>query len=136
MLRAKVTFYDDRTGEIIAEETRAIFVGQKPYADKNFVKIFVAFLRDILELEDLGSGAWRLLLYVIDSLDYDSLEVVLDPRIVPERLKISRASFYRWLDVLLKHGILEKKDTRLYRLKPYSAVKGQMSKAIETEPDF
>jgi hypothetical protein len=136
MLRAKVTFYDDRTGEIIAEETRAIFVGQKPYADKNFVKIFVAFLRDILELEDLGSGAWRLLLYVIDSLDYDSLEVVLDPRIVPERLKISRASFYRWLDVLLKHGILEKKDTRLYRLKPYSAVKGQMSKAIGTDPDF
>jgi hypothetical protein len=136
MLRAKVTFYDDRTGEIVAEETRAIFVGQKPYADKNFVKIFVAFLRDILELEDLGSGAWRLLLYAIDNLDYDSLEVVIDPRIVPKRLKISRASFYRWLDVLLRHGILEKKDTRLYRLKPYSAVKGQMSKAIGSDPDF
>jgi hypothetical protein len=136
MIRAKVTFYEDRTGEIIAEETRVIFVGRRPYTDRDFVKIFVAFLRDILELEDLGSGAWRLLLYAIDNLDYDNLDIVLDPRIVPKRLKISRATFYRWLEVLLKYGILEKKDTRLYRLKPYTAVKGQMSKATETEPDF
>jgi predicted transcriptional regulator len=136
MLRAKVIFYDDRTGEVIGEEDRVLFVGQKPYADRNFVKIFVAFLRDILELEELGSGAWKLLLYVIDSLDYDSLEVTLDPRIVPKKLKVSRATFYRWLDVLLKYGILEKRDTRLYRLKPYTAIKGQMSKALETEPDF
>ena len=136
MIEARITFYDRRTGEIVAEETRALFIGQKPYADKGFVKIFVAFLRDILELEDLGSGAWRLLLYVIDNLDYNSLEVYLDPRIVPKKLKVSRASFYRWLDVLLRHGILEKRDTRLYRLKPYTAIKGQMSKALETEPDF
>jgi hypothetical protein len=136
MLRARVTFYDDRTGEVIEEEDRVLFVGRKPYTDGDFVKIFVAFLRDILELEELGSGAWRLLLYVIDGLDYDSLEVMLDPRIVPKKLKVSKATFYRWLDVLLKYGILEKRDTRLYRLKPYTAVKGQMSKALESEPDF
>jgi len=136
MLRARITFYDDRTGEIIREEERVLFVGQKPYTDRGFVKVFVAFLRDILELEELGSGAWRLLLYVIDSLDYDSLEVMLDPRIVPKRLKVSRATFYRWLDALLKSGILEKRDTRLYRLRPYTAIKGQMFRALESEPDF
>ncbi len=136
MLRAKVTFYDDRTGEIVAEEDKVVFVGQKPYADRGFVKFFVAFLRDILELEDFGSGAWRLLLYVVDNLDYNSLEVVIDPRIATKRLKVSRATFYRWLDVLLRHGVLEKRDVRLYRLKPYTVVKGQMSKALESEPDF
>jgi hypothetical protein len=136
MIRARVTFYDDRTGEVVGEEDRVLFVGYKPYADRGFVKVFVAFLRDILESEELGSGAWRLLLYVIDSLDYDSLEVMLDPRVVPKRLKVSRATFYRWLDVLLKSGILEKRDTRLYRLRPYTAIKGQMSKALGSEPDF
>ena len=136
MIEARITFYDRRTGEIVAEETRALFIGQKPYADRGFVKFFVAFLRDILELEALGSGAWRLLLYVVDNLDYNSLEVYLDPQIVPKKLDISRATFYNWLGVLLKYGILERRGKRVFRLKPYTAIKGQMSKALETEPDF
>ncbi len=134
MIRAKVTFYDDRTGEVIAEEDRVLFVGRKPYYDRGFVKIFVAFLRDIIELKDLGSGPLRLLLYVIENLDYDSLEVYIDPKVACRRLKVGKSTFYRWLGVLLKYRILEKRDTRIYRLRPYSAVKGQMTKL--KEPDF
>jgi hypothetical protein len=131
MIRAKVTFYNSETGEIIEEYDRAILVGKKPYTDRGFVKVFVAFLRDILEIEEMGSGAWRLLLYAIEKMDYNSLEVYLDPRLVSKELGISRATYYNWLKVLLKHGILQQLDKRLFRLKPYSAVKGSMDKVID-----
>jgi CRP-like cAMP-binding protein len=131
MIRAKVVFYNSDTGEIIEEYDKAIVLGRKPFTDRGFVKIFVTFLRDILEIEEMGSGAWRLLLYVVDKMDYNSLEVYLDPRIVPKELGISRATFYNWLKVLTKHGILQQVDKRLFRLKPYSAIKGQMDKVID-----
>ncbi len=131
MIRAKVTFYNPDTGEVIEEYDKAIVLGKKPFVDKGFVKIFITFLRDILEIEEMGSGAWRLLLYVIEKMDYNSLEVYLDPRIVPKDLNISRATYYNWLKVLLKHDILQQLDKRSFRLKPYSAIKGQMNKVID-----
>jgi hypothetical protein len=131
MLRAKITFYNPKTGEVVEEVDKAIVVGNRPYADKGFVKIFVTFLRDVLEIAELGSGAWRLLLYVIDNMDYNSLEIYLDPRVVPKELGISRATYYNWLNVLLKHKILQQLDKRLFRLKPYSAIKGQMNNVID-----
>ncbi len=131
VIRARVTFYNSQTGEIIEEYDKAIIIGRKPTTDKGFVKVFVGFLRDILEIEEMGSGAWRLLLYVIDKMDYNSLEVYLDPRIVTKELGISRATFYNWLNVLKRYGILQQLDKRLFRLKPYSAIKGSMDKVID-----
>ena len=68
MLSAKVTIYNSRTGEILEEYEKVLIVGKKPYSDRNFVKVFTVFLRDILD-EEMGKGAWRLLLYIIDNLD-------------------------------------------------------------------
>jgi len=135
-MRARVIFYDERTGEILDEYDKAIFVGHKPKVDRGFVKVFVAFFRDVLANERLGKGAWRLLLYVVENLDYDSLEVHLVPKRVAAELGIDERSYYRWIKVLLEEGYLEKLAINVYRLKPYMAVKGQMSKALETEPDF
>jgi len=131
MIRARVTFYNSQTGEIIEEYDKAIIVGRKPITDRGFVKVFTAFLRDILEIEEMGSGAWRLLLYVIDKLDYNSLEIYLDPRVVPKDLGVSRATYYNWLKVLTKYSVLEQLDKRRFRLKPYSAIKGQMEEVID-----
>ncbi len=131
MIRAKVIFYNSQTGEVLEEYDRAIVIGRKPFTDRGFVKVFVSFLRDILEIEEMGSGAWKLLLYVIDKMDYNSLEVYLDPRIVPKELGISRATYYNWLKVLTKYGILQQLDKRRFRLKPYTAIKGQMDKVID-----
>jgi hypothetical protein len=135
-MRVRVIFYDEKTGEVFDEYDKAIFIGRKPKVDKGYVKVFLAFFRDVLEDKDLGKGAWRLLLYIIDNLEFDSLKVSIVPQKAMEDLDISKDTYYRWLKVLLENGYIEKLATNIYRLKPYSAVKGQMSKAIETEPDF
>jgi len=135
-MRVKVTFYNEKTGEVIEEYDRVIFIGKKPHVDRGFVKFFVAFLLDILEDPDYGKGAWRLLAYIATRLDYDTLEVFIVPERVAKELGVNRRSVYNWLNVLLKKGVLEKKATHLYRLRPYTVINGQMSKALETEPDF
>ncbi len=135
-MRAKVTFYDEKTGEVIEEYDRAIFIGHRPYVDRGFTKFFVAFLLDVIGDPDYGKGAWRLLFYIATKLDYDTLEIFIVPEKVAKEMGVTRQAVYNWLSVLLKKGVLEKRATHLYRLRPYTAIKGQMSKALESEPDF
>ncbi len=123
-----MVLYDEETGQVLETVDRAIFIGHKAFLDKGYVKVFVAFLRDVLENERLGSGAWRLLLYAIDNLDYNSLQVTIVPQQAMKDLDISEPTLYRWLKVLLEGGYLEKVATNVYRLKPYTAIKGQMKK--------
>ena len=130
-MRAKVVFYDEKTGRVLEEVDRAIFIGRNPYVDKGFAKFFVAFLLDILADPEFGQGAWRLLCYIATKLDYDSLEVFLVPDRVAKEMGVNRRSVYRWLDVLLRKGVLEKRATHLYRLQPYTIVKGSAKKANE-----
>ena len=135
-MRVKLTFYDEKTGEILAEEDKVVIFGKKPYFDKGFVKLFVAFLRDMLEDEEVLKGPVRLFLYAAELMDYNSLEVYLVPERAIKALGISERTYYRWLSVLLRKGYMEKIAVNIYRLRPYSVVKGQMSKALESEPDF
>jgi hypothetical protein len=130
-MRQRIVIYDEKTGKVIDEYDKAIFIGSKPKVDRGFVKVFVAFFRDVLENERLGKGAWRLLLYAIDNLDYNKLEVHLIPEKAMRDLDINKATYYRWLKVLLEEGFLEKLATNVYRLKPFMVVRGQMTKAIE-----
>jgi hypothetical protein len=136
-MRVRVTFYNEHTGEIYEETDRVLIVGKQPYIrDKNFVKVFVAFLIDVIEDRELGSGAWRLLLYAIRRLDYNSLKVYLIPEEAIQELGIGRKTFYRWLGILVKKGYLEKIAKHTYRLRPYTAIKGNMEQTLKTEPDF
>jgi hypothetical protein len=130
-MRQKTIVYDEKTGKIFDEYDTAIFIGRKPKIDRGFVKVFVAFFRDVLENERLGKGSWRLLLYAIDNLDYNKLEVSLIPEKAMRDLDVSKATYYRWLKVLLEEEFLEQLATNVYRLKPFMVVKGQMKKAIE-----
>jgi hypothetical protein len=127
-MRVTMTFYDEKTGQVIDTIDRAIFFGHKAFLDKGYVKVFVAFLRDVLENPRLGKGAWRLLLYAVDLMDYNDLQVTIVPQKAMTDLDIGEATFYRWLKVLLEEGYMEKIATNVYRLKPYTAVKGQMKK--------
>ncbi len=136
-MRAKITFYNENTGEIYEEIDRTLFIGKKPYIkDKNFIKIFVGFLADVLEDRELGSGAWRLLLYAIQNMDFNSLRVSMAPQETAEKLGITKRTFYNWLKILLKNGYLEKIATNIYRIKPYTAIKGTMDETLKTETDF
>jgi len=115
-LKAKVVFYDENTGQILDEYKEAVIVGNKPYTAKGY---FVAFLRDILEDEEVFKGPIRLLLYAISLADNDTLEVHLVPERVMKELGISEPTFYRWLRVLLSKGYLTKLATNVYKLNPY-----------------
>jgi hypothetical protein len=130
MLSARVTIYNPKTGEIVEEYERVLIVGKKPYTDKDFVKVFTVFLRDILD-EEMGKGPWRLLLYIIDNLDYNTLEFYLIPDKVSSDLKVHKTTFFRWLKVLLRRGYIQKVATNIYRLRPYTAIRGQMEKVID-----
>jgi hypothetical protein len=127
-MRVRMILYDEETGKVLYETDKAIFIGRKPFIDRDFVKIFVAFFRDVLENERLGKGAWRLLLYAIENLEYNSLQVTIVPQKAMADLDVSEATFYRWLKVLLEEDFLEKIATNVYKLKPNIAIKGQMRK--------
>jgi hypothetical protein len=136
-MRARIVFYNEKTGEIYEEIDKVLIIGTKPYiTDKNFVKVFVGFLRDVLEDEELGSGAWKLLLYTIQNMEYNSLRVSMIPDEVANELGVTKRTFYNWLKILIKNGYLEKLATNIYRLKPYTAVRGNMEQTLKVEPDF
>ena len=136
-MKAKVIFYNEHTGEIYEEVERTLFIGKKPYIrDKNFIKVFVGFLVDVLEDRELGSGAWKLLLYAIQNMDFNSLRVYMVPEETAKKLGVTKRTFYNWVRTLIKNGYLEKLATNIYRIKPYSAIKGTMEQTLKTEPDF
>jgi len=127
-MRVIMTFYDEKTGQVIDSVDRAIFFGHKAFLDKGYVKIFVAFLRDMLEDDEFLRGPAKLFLYAVDLMDYNSLQVTIVPEQAMKELGIGRGTFYRWLGVILRKGYMEKIATNVYRLKPYTAIKGQMKR--------
>ncbi len=129
---SELALINKRTGEII--EDNVLFIGRKPYkVDKGFVKIFVAFLKDIVEDDEIAGKAIRLLFYMIEKMDYNSYTITLIPKYAQEDLKIGRDTYYRWINTLIKKGLITKIDRYTYQLNPYVAVKGHTKKAMENE---
>jgi len=128
---SKYAIIDKETGEIIED---ILLIGKKPkYIDKGFIKIFVAFLSDVVEDNEIAGKAIRLLFYMLEQLDYNSYTVKIIPRYAQEELKIGKMTYYRWLNTLIKKGIITKIDTYTYKLNPYVAVRGNMKKALDNE---
>lgn len=120
------TVINNRTGEVLSED--AMFYGRSPYVDQGFKKVFVGFLKDIVLDKEISGKAIRLLLYIIENLKRNSIEVYLYYEDVCEDLGITSKTYYNWLNILLKKEIIEKtKRPNIYRLKPYSAVDGYES---------
>jgi len=61
---ARYMLVDKKTGAVI--EPDVVLVGKKPLTiDKGFVKLFIAFLKDIVEDKEVMAGPVRLLLYML-----------------------------------------------------------------------
>ena len=125
----KYSIVDNETGEVVADD--AMFIGKKAFIDRGFRKVFVGFLKDIVINEKIAGKSIRLLLWIIENLKANDLTIYLSPRIVCEELNITERTYYNWIKALIEEKIIEKIDTNLYRLIPFSAVNGQMGKAIE-----
>ncbi len=114
------------TGEVV--EDKVIVFGRKP-TDTGYVKVFVTFLEDVVLNEKVAGKAIRLLLYAVHKVNWNNLEVYLFHKTVCEHLGISKKTYFRWLKELMDNGYIEDTDNKyVYRLKPYSCVKGSMDK--------
>ena len=136
-MRAKVIFYNEHTGEIYEEVERTLFIGKQPYIrDRNFIKVFVAFLIDVLQDRELGSGAWKLLLFAIQNMEFNSLRVYMVPEETAEKLVVTKRTFYNWVRTLVKNGYLEKIATNIYRIKPIPPLRERWKKRLTRNPTF
>lgn len=132
---SKYALIDKETGEIL--EPDVLLIGRKPYkVDKGFVKVFVSFLRDVVENPKIAGKAIRLLFYLIEEcLDYNTLTVRIIPKYAVNALKISDRTYRNWIKTLIDSGILVKIDTYTYKLTPYTVVKGSMNETLKSEID-
>lgn len=124
----KLSLINNDTGEVV--DDMIVLIGSKATEiDRGYVKVFVAFLEDIISNDEIAGKAIRLLLSLLQDLNWDSLEVYVYPYDLAERLNVSKRTIDRWLSVLKDNNILEPTNRRyIYRLKPYSFIKGKMSK--------
>lgn len=127
----RYTIIDNETGEVVTND--GMFIGKDPYVEKGWRKVFVGFLTDIIADGEIVGKAARLLLWMIGELRFNSLEVYMSERIVCEELGIKPATYYRWVKTLIEKGLIEKVDTNLYRLVPYTAVNGHTGKAVAND---
>jgi hypothetical protein len=129
--RAVIRITNPDTGEY--EDVSAIVLGRDPkYIDKGFVKIFVAFLSDLVQDKELTAGPVRLLLWLIEKkLDYNTLQVEYYLEEAAKALNISLTTAKRWNQILVRKKILRhigSKSYGRYKLIDYSAVKGSMQR--------
>ncbi len=128
----KLGLVDLETGEILAEQ---VIIGKKPtLVDKGYIKVFITFLEDVIKDEDIVGKAVRLLLHIMNKVDWNTLEFYLYHKQACEDLGISKKTFYLWLNTLIEKDYIEKTDRKyIYRIKPYCFVKGDMKTTFEKE---
>ena len=123
---------DPSTGEV----HRLFYVLAPQDVDASFVKVFIPFLEELINDKDLVGKAFRLLLWVVQNLQWNDLRVMMNYQKVKEDLKISRATYYLWKKILIQKGILhpDPKSRETFYLKPYAVIRGSMTKIPEEQP--
>lgn len=123
----KLMLVDKETGEIIEEEV--MFIGKRPtrITDKGFIKVFIGFLEDLIEDEELG-GASRLLLYMAKRMNYNDLRVAINLEEVLETLNISKKTYFKWKKKLVEKGYILQINAYVFEIRPYTFIKGSMDK--------
>lgn len=119
---------NNTTGEVV--DDMIVLIGNKATEiDRGYVKVFVAFLEDLVANDEIAGKAIRLLLSLLQDLNWNSLEVYVYPPDLAERLGVTERTIRNWLNVLKNNGILAETNKRyIYKLKAYSFIRGKMSK--------
>ena len=125
--KAKLPIVNPETGEIV-EVVVYLYGGNHRPRDRNFTKVFHAFLDDVFRDREVMAGPFRLIAYIMaEKLHKDSLKFHLTLQEAMEKLGISEKTYYRWLGVLLRKGYIRRIGPNYYVLRPYTAVVGKMA---------
>jgi len=125
--KAKLPIVNPETGEIV-EVVVYLYGGNHKRRDRDFTKVFHAFLDDVFRDREVMVGPFRLITYVMaEKLHKDSLKFYLTLQEAKEKLGISEKTYYRWLGVLLRKGYIRRIGPNYYVLRPYTAVVGRMA---------
>ena len=135
VIRHKVKEYEEEvinqeTGEVEKRLVR-VWDEYEKSLDKNFVKVFDAFTKDLLLDEEISGKAIRLLFYIASILEYDKDTFYLSPSEVAKELNVHRITVQKWIKILLKKKIILKTERRnWYKVNPYCIYRGIVSKEI------
>jgi len=135
VVRKKVKEYEEEvinpeTGEIEKRLVR-IWDEYEKSLDKDFVKVFDAFTKDLLLDEEISGKAIRLLFYIASVLKYNEEKFYLSPSKVAKELSVSERTVYYWLRTLLRKRIILKTEERnWYRVNPHCIYKGIVHKEV------
>jgi hypothetical protein len=127
--RTKLPIVNSKTGEIVELDAIVYLYGEslKP-KDRDFAKIFHAFLHDVFKDKEIMAGPFRLITYVMaEKLYRDRLDFYLTFQEAKEKLGISEKTYYRWLGVLLRKGHIKRLAPNYYALRPYTVIVGKMA---------
>lgn len=123
---------EKETGEVVSDHVLIVTKNPK-YLDRDYVKVFVTFLEDVVVDERVAGKAIRLLLYMLRKLDYNTLYVTIHPQEAMKELNISEMTFHRWKNILLEAQYITKIDVHTYQISALMAVKGSSQKAHEND---
>jgi hypothetical protein len=126
--KTKLSILNPETGEIMDIDAIVYLYGKNKSTDRNFVKVFHAFLDDVFRDKEVMAGPFRLMAYIwAEKLDRDRLDFYLTAKEAILNLGITERTFYRWLSILLKKGYFRRISVNHYVLRPYTAVIGKMA---------
>jgi hypothetical protein len=128
-IKMKLPVVNPETGETVDLDAIVYLYGEKRgQGDKGFVKVFHAFLEDILKDEEIMRGPFKLMAYILsEKLDKDRLDFNLTAKEAIKKLGIGERTYYRWLSVLLRKGYIKRLNVNYYVLRPYTAIIGRMA---------
>jgi len=133
VIRRKVKEYEEEiinqeTGEIEQRKVR-VWDEYEKSLDKDFVKVFDAFTKDLLLDEEISGKAIRLLFYIASILEYEKDTFYLSPSEVAKELNVTERTVYYWLKTLLKKKIILKTERRnWYKINPFCIYRGIVHK--------
>ena len=120
-------FVNPETGEVV-EVRRTLVFGP----EVKFAKVFPALTKSVCEDPEIAGKSIRLLFYVMEyCLKMNDVVVPLVPEKVARDLKVTRATFYRWLSTLIRKKLLVKVATNIYVLNPEFIARGNLKVAIK-----
>ncbi len=124
--KVKLPIMDKETGQVL-EVDAVVYLYGEGKKDKGFVKVFHAFVKDVVRDEELRHAIVLLAYIMSEKLERDSLRFYLTADEVVKNLGISRRTFYKWLKILKEKGYIVRIATNYYAVKPYTIVVGKMA---------